>query len=153
MNRYFTEEGTQTLNERNQTNKENVSCTNSTYKYPKRCKVLCSDRADELFPGHVEDRDGGGVTPGHVRVGCYVHIHIIDCGYDLMSVYIYQNLPKCTLSRYTASICPLYLNKVVLKKKDYDQPSRNSHPTPSCSIQIINFPLKVRGTLISNSTV
>ena len=62
MNGYFTEERTQALNERNQTNKENVSCTNSTYKNPKRCKVICSDRADQLFPGHVEDRDEGGLT-------------------------------------------------------------------------------------------
>lgn len=44
--------------------KKSISWTNSTYKNPKRCKVICSDRADQLFPGHVEDRDGG-VISGH----------------------------------------------------------------------------------------
>ena len=103
------------LNERNQTKKKVYHVQIPLIKILKDAKW--SDRADQLFPGHVEDRDGSGVLPGHVRGECYVHIHIIDCGYDLMSVYIYQNLPKCILSRYTAGICPLYLNKVVFKKK------------------------------------
>ena len=110
---------------------KSISWTNCTYKNPKRCKVICSDRADQLFPGHVEDRDGSGVISGHVRGECYVHIHIIDCGYDLMSVYIYQNLPKCTRSRYTAGICPLYLNKIVFKKTNMTSPPETPTP-PHC---------------------